>query len=72
MDIMKKKDNFDFEVNTGRVKVAKEIRKVKERKDSLDDHSSDSDEDDFFPKKRGRLTKEEDKAAEKARVEARQ
>jgi hypothetical protein len=32
-------------MTTGRVTVAKQVRKLKDRKDSLDDHSSDSDDD---------------------------
>lgn len=62
---------MEFETQTGRVKIAKEIRKVRERKDSLDDHSSDSS-DDYAPKqRRGRQTKEEEVEAERLRNEAR-
>ena len=35
----------EFTTNTGRVKVDKQIRKAKQRRDSLDDHSDDSDAD---------------------------
>lgn len=51
-----------FEVQRGRVKVAKEIRKVRARKDSLDDHSTDSDEEEYVPKRRGRQTEEEEES----------
>jgi hypothetical protein len=63
-----KSQDADFEVATGRVKVAKQIRKIKQRKDSLDDHSSES-EDEPAPAKRGRQLKV-DEETEKKRQEA--
>jgi len=50
------KDNGmdDFEMTSGRVKVAKQVRKIRERKDSLDDHSSASDDEPVQTKRRGR------------------
>lgn len=33
-----------FEEVTGRVKMSREVHKIRNRKDSLDDHSSDSDD----------------------------
>jgi len=72
-------DMSGFESVTGRVKVSKDIRKIRERKDSLDDHSSESD-DDYVPQaKRGRQRNQEDqemidletiKAEAKAQLEA--
>jgi hypothetical protein len=44
-----------FEMTSGRVTLNKQVRKLRERQDSLDDHSSDSsDEQVFVAKKRGR------------------
>ena len=59
---------MDFEETTGRVKVAKEIRKVRARKDSLDDHSESSDEE-VNTRKRGRQTNDEVET-ERLRTEA--
>lgn len=62
--MLNKKTGFgegEFETNYGRVKVDKQIRKAKQRKDSLDDHSSNSSSEDEAPRhKRGRLTKAEE------------
>jgi hypothetical protein len=44
----------DFEMTQGRVKVAKQVRKLRDRLDSLDDHSSDSEEEVFVSKKKGK------------------
>ena len=49
---MQKKNDMEFVAQTGRVKIAKEVRKVRERKDSLDDHSSDSSDSDYAPRNR--------------------
>jgi len=52
---------MDFETVQGRKIVPKEIRRVRARKDSLDDHSSDSDSDDFMqPQPRGKKFKNEE------------
>ena len=39
-------------MNTGRVKVAKQVRKAKQRQDSLDDHSSNSSSEEDVPRQR--------------------
>lgn len=59
MSLSKKTAGFeeDFIQNKGRVKVDKQIRKAKQRKDSLDDHSSNSSSEDEAPRRRGRQTK---------------
>ena len=61
-----KKSGFDdeFTTNTGRVKVDKQIRKAKQRKDSLDDHSDNSSSEEEAPRRRGRQTKQEEQEAE--------
>lgn len=59
MALSKKTQGFDgdFTTNSGRVKVDKQIRKAKQRKDSLDDHSSNSSSEEEAPRRRGRQTK---------------
>jgi hypothetical protein len=54
----------EFTTNTGRVKVDKQIRKAKQRKDSLDDHSDNSSSEEEAPRRRGRQTKAEEQEAE--------
>jgi hypothetical protein len=41
-------------MTTGRVIVHKQVRKLRERKDSLDDHSSDSEEDFMVSKRKNK------------------
>ena len=60
MALQKKSNDFgdDFTENKGRVKVDKQIRKAKQRQDSLDDHSSNSSEEEDVPRhRRGRQSK---------------
>ena len=67
--VVKKDDAMEsFEVTTGRVKVAKQVRKVRERKDSLDDHSSASDDEPVQTTRRGRqMASQADKELETKR-----
>jgi hypothetical protein len=56
-----------FEEVTGRVKMSREVHKIRNRKDSLDDHSSDSDD---MPVKGKRVKKASEEELQKAREEA--
>ncbi len=68
-----------FTMTTGRVIMAKQVRKLKDRKDSLDDISSSSSSEDEQPRRKGRKEernfeeeekKEQLKAQRQAEVEA--
>lgn len=76
--IVEGRDDMPFESVQSRQVVPKQIRRVKERKDSLDDHSSES-EDDLMEavqqSRRGRKNEQEEerdrlKAESKAAVKA--